>query len=85
MPPARKPRPTLTLDERVAVLESELAELSRLLREHMLREERTTETLMDALASIERRISAWRGIAIGVSLAVSAVWSVVVALMGVLR
>lgn len=85
MPPAKKPRPTLTIDERVAILESELAELSRLLRAHMEREEETTQAVMRSLASIEQRLSRWHGLALGGVLAVSAMWSMLLAALAWMR
>lgn len=87
----RKPRP-LTLDERVAVLETEVAaltdahiELASLLREHMAREEGTTAAVMQGIASIEQRMSRWHGVAFGIALAVSAMWSILLAAVAWMR
>lgn len=90
-PTPRKPRP-LTLDERVAVLETEVAaltdaniELAGLLRQHMHREEETTAAVMRSLAAIENRMSRWHGVAIGGGLVVSALWSVALAAVAWMR
>lgn len=90
-PTPRKPRP-LTLDERVAVLEAELValtdahvDLAGLLREHMAREEETTQAVMRSLSAIEQRMSRWHGVAIGGGLVVSALWSVAVAAVAWMR
>ena len=71
----REPEP----DERLAIVETKVEaltaahkELAQLLREHMKLEDATTQAVMANLASIEKRLSGWRGLAIGGALVVSA-------------
>ena len=81
------PAPTyLSIDERVAVLESEVSaliaqqsELAKLLREHMEREEETTRRVIQGITAIEQRMSRWHGMVLGVAAAVSAGWALLLA------
>lgn len=73
-----------TKDEQFAILTVQVKglldaykELADLLKAHMEREERTTEEIFRRLISMEKRQSNWYGVAIGVTLAISAVWAVV--------
>ena len=50
-----------------------------LLREHMLREEAMTRELLGRLAALDKRLSAWQGMAAGAGLIVSAAWALILA------
>lgn len=74
------------ISSRVSVLETRIAHTLELLEKHMAREEETTKHILDTLegiegrmASVERKLSGWAGVAIGMSLIVSAAWAVVLA------
>ena len=76
----------LSIDERVAVLESEVSaliaqqsEIAKLLREHMEREEETTRLVIQGITAIEQRMSRWHGMVLGVTSAVSAGWALLLA------
>lgn len=75
-----------TPGEQVAALDARLEALARsqdtlatMLRQHMEREEITTRAISDRLAAIERNVSKWYGMALGVGMAVSAVWAAILA------
>lgn len=81
-----------SIDERVAVLESEVSallaqqrELAQLLREHMEREEVTTSRVIQGITGIQQRMSRWHGMALGGTIVVSAVWAVILAAIMVLK
>lgn len=84
MTPAQYARNT---GEQVAVMESRLdtmaetqSELAQMLRDHMLREEATTKLLLDRISDIELRLSRWYGMALGIG----AIWSFLLAVIGIL-
>ena len=75
-----------TADESIGALKAQVAALTvasreqaELLRQHMLREEATTRELIDRLAAMDQRLGAWKGMAAGAGLVVSAVWALILA------
>jgi hypothetical protein len=76
------------IDARLAVVELRVLHALELLEAHMEREEKNTATIMATLDSmnarlhaVEQKLSGWLGTAIGVSLAVSAVWAIALGIM----
>lgn len=74
-----------TLEARLDALALSQERLTTLLMQHMEREEVTTQAISARLAAIERCVSKWYGIALGVGMAVSAAWAVILALLGWLK
>lgn len=79
-------------DESIGALKAQVAALTvasreqaELLRQHMLREEATTRELIDRLAVMDQRLGAWKGMAVGAGLVVSAVWALILAALAWLK
>ena len=77
---------------RVSVLEARLVHVLELLERHMAREEETTKNILATLAiiesrmaNVERKLSRWAGVAIGMSLIVSAAWAIILAALAYLQ
>jgi hypothetical protein len=75
-----------TIEARLAVVELRVLHALELLEAHMEREEKTTATILTMLESmntrlhtVEQKLSSWVGTAIGISLAVSTIWALLLA------
>ena len=79
-PPRLYPVPSDT-PGRIAVLEAQVPALAEMLRDQRAHNDKVVERL----DSIDRRLSQWHGIAWGIGLTVSAVWSVLLAAVAWMR
>lgn len=79
-PPRLYPVPS-DMPARVAVLETQVPALAEMLRDHRDH----NAAVVERLDSIDRRLSQWYGIAWGIGLTVSAVWSVLLGAVAWMR